>query len=148
MSKQTIYLIIICILFCFGCTPKKKNETSKAFVLKEFQDKRYDYGLHQFPIIAESSITPEVIVQLDKLLADKNNFDEFGKNCFEPILGFQIVQADQSVKSILISIDCARMYIYQNDKKIELILSQLGKDNLRILFVAIFPDFKNKVKVN
>jgi hypothetical protein len=38
--------------------------------------------------------------------------------------------------------ECAQIYIYQNNRKSELILSQLGKDNFQLFLHEIFLEEK------
>ncbi len=135
----------ILFLFVFSCTAKKEDLTSKVYVLKEIQDSKTANSLHQFPIMAELLVTEEKKSQLNFQLNNKNNFDEYAVGCFEPEMGYRIVEPHKSVKVILISISCARIYIYQNKKKQEYILSQLGRDNFRKLFTENFPEYEAKV---
>lgn len=142
MKKFYFFILFLIIL---GCVPKKEKLISKIYVLKEIQEVNQANSLHKFPIIAELPATEEVIIQLALQFDNKNNFDEYAKGCFEPELGFRIVEQSQDVKVVLISIKCARVYIYQKNKKQEYTLSPLGQNNFRALFTDSFPEYKNKI---
>jgi len=138
-------LYFILLLFCFCCSTKKEKLISKIYVLKEVQEINHPNSLHKFPIMEEMPTTPEVIKQLNQQLEKKSNFDEFAKGCFEPEFGFRIIDQNKIVKVVLISIKCSRVYVYQNKKKQEYILSQLGQDNFRKIFSENFPQYENKI---
>jgi hypothetical protein len=141
---KKIYFFILCV-FILSCAPKKEKLTSKIYVLKEIQEANHPDSLHKFPIIAELPATEEIILPFNLELDKKNNFDEYAKGCFEPELGLRIIEPNQSIKVILVSIRCARIYIYQNNKKEEYILSQLGKNNFRKLFSKNFPEYEHLI---
>ncbi len=138
-------LFFILLLFCFCCSTKKEKLISKIYVLKEIQEINHSNSLHKFPIIEEMPTTAEVITQLNQQLEKKSNFDEFAKGCFEPEFGFRVIDHNKIVKVVLISIKCARVYVYQNKKKQEYILSRLGQDNFRRIFSENFPQYENKI---
>lgn len=136
------------LIFCFGlilsCSKNEKEKdlekikVSKAFLLTPFQDSKVRYSLNRFPIVSEIDFSKEQINQLNLLLENKNNFDDFSKGCFEPELGIRIILPNQTSKSILVSLECARLYIYDNNKKSELSLSQLGIDKFKLFLHLIF----------
>jgi hypothetical protein len=126
----------------FGCNQKEKENISKAYLLKEFQDSNEINSFHRFPILKEAIFNVDQITKLNQLLENKNNFDEFGKKCFEPEVGFKIIKENKIIKSVLVSMECSQVYIYQNNRKSELFLSQLGKDNFQLFLHEIFLEKK------
>ena len=135
--KYFFILILILLQSCKQYIPKEIPE-SQAYFLDGFQDKAFFKTFHQFPILEARAFAPISIKQLNELLEDDKNFDGFGAPCFEPNLGFQIVLPDKSIKTILVSIDCSQVFIYENNNKKVNILSPIGKDKFKAFMHQLF----------
>lgn len=137
MSKWFALFILLVLL---GCGKKEREDklASKAYILDSYQDAKIEKAFYRFPILEEQILTPVSLELLNQLLADKNNFDEFGMQCFEPQFGIKIMSEESNIKNILVSLNCSRIYVYQKNKRIDLILSPIGKDKFKQLQNQLF----------
>lgn len=141
------WFALFILLIFLGCGKKEREDklASKFYLLDSYQDSKVERAFYRFPILEEQLLSPANIEKLNQLLADKNNFDEFAGQCFEPQFGLKIMSAEGNVKNILVSLNCSRIYIYQKNKRIDLILSPVGKDKFKQLQSLLFEE-KDKVE--
>lgn len=137
---KVVIVCIFCFIFFSSCEKNENKNTSMAYRLKEFQDLKERNAFHRFPIVDEVIFTVDHTITFNQLIENKNNFDEFGKQCFEPEFGFKIIQPNRNIKSVLVSLECSRLYIYQDSRKTDYILSPLGKENFQLFFYKIFAN--------